>query len=69
VLFVGNTGITDLTPVSELKKLTVLFVGYTGITDLTPISGLEKLTWLSTPDGKSHIGRKAVQAAIAALSD
>ncbi len=67
-LSVSYTKIPDLTLISGLTNLTRLSVTSTQISDLTPISGLTKLTRLFTPDGKSHDGRAAVKAAIAAMS-
>ena len=43
----SGTGVTDLTPLSGLSKLTRLDLSGTGVTDLSPLSRLSELEWLS----------------------
>ena len=44
--------ISDLTPLSNLKKLQSLDLGYNAISNLHPLALLENLQWLSLPENK-----------------
>ena len=43
-LDLGNTQVSDVTPLAELKNLTTLYLWNTQVTDVTPLAALVNLT-------------------------